>query len=76
MGQGQSSGTQQSILGARLCRVQQRAIIVITSLRCLCLCNQCTYTDNSMDAVNLHLICVSVISGRIQIIAWMQSICI
>ncbi len=34
-GQGRISGTQRSILGARLCRVQQRAIRVITSLRCL-----------------------------------------
>ncbi len=39
-GQGQISGAQRSILGARLCRVQQRAIRVITSVRCLCVCNQ------------------------------------
>ncbi len=38
MGQGQLSGAQRSILGARLCRVQQRAIGVITSLRCLSVC--------------------------------------
>ncbi len=35
-GQGETSDTQQSILGARICRVQQRAIRVITSLRYLC----------------------------------------
>ncbi len=32
-GQGQISGAQRSIIGARLCRVQQRAIRVITSLK-------------------------------------------
>ncbi len=37
-GQGQISGAQRSILGARLCRVQQRAIIVITSQRCSSVC--------------------------------------
>ena len=44
MGQGQISGALRSILGARLCRVQQTAISVITSLR--------AYTDNSMDAID------------------------
>ena len=37
-GQGQMSGVQRSILGARLCQVQQRAIRVITSLRSLSVC--------------------------------------
>ncbi len=37
-GQGQLSGAQRSILGARLCRVQKRAIGVITSLRYLSVC--------------------------------------
>ncbi len=32
---GQISGAQRSIIGARLCRVQQRAMRVITNLRCL-----------------------------------------
>ncbi len=32
-GEGQLFGAQRSILGARLCRVQQRAIGVITSLQ-------------------------------------------
>ena len=35
---GQISGVQRSILGDRLCRVQQRAKIVITSLRVLSVC--------------------------------------
>ncbi len=35
MGQGQISGAQRSILGARLCRMQQRATTTITSLRWL-----------------------------------------
>ncbi len=37
-GQGQFSGAQRSISGARLCRVQLRAIGAITSLRCLSVC--------------------------------------
>ncbi len=37
-GQGKISGAQRSILGAQLCRVQQRAIRVITGLRCLSVC--------------------------------------
>ncbi len=46
MGRGQISGMQRSILGARLCRVQQRALGVITSQGvCLCVCNQGAYTD-------------------------------
>ncbi len=36
--QGQFSGVRQSILGARLCRVQLRAIRAITRLRCLSVC--------------------------------------
>ena len=50
-GEGQISCLQRSILGALLFRVQQRAMGVIPSLRCL-----------------------SVISGRVQIIAQMRSI--
>ena len=44
----------QYLLGARLCRVQQRAMRVVASLRCfcLCICNQEAYTDNSADAVD------------------------
>ncbi len=49
--QGQISGTQQSILGARLCRLQQRAIEVMSSLRCLSVC-QWAYADNCSDAVD------------------------
>ncbi len=52
-GQGQMYGAQRSILGARLCRVQQRASTTITSLRSLS---------------------VSVIRGRLRIVAWMRSI--
>ncbi len=37
-GQGQLSGAQRSISGARLCLVQQRAIGVIISVRCLSVC--------------------------------------
>ncbi len=37
-GQGQLSSVQRSLIGAQLCRVQQRAIEVITSLRCLSVC--------------------------------------
>ncbi len=45
-------------LGARLCRVQQIAIRVITSLMylCLCVCNQGAYTGNSAGAVDRLLI--------------------
>ena len=46
MGQGQ--GAQQSI-GARLCRVQQTAIGVITSL---CVCDKWVCADNRTDAVD------------------------
>ena len=58
IGQGQISGTQQSILGARLCRVQQRAIRVITRIRfkCLCVHNLWAYADNCADAVDRLLI--------------------
>ncbi len=38
IGRGQTSSMQRSILGARLCRVHQRAIRVITSPRCLSAC--------------------------------------
>ncbi len=53
-----NSGTQRSILGARFCQVQQSR--VVTSLRCLCVCNQCqwAYAGNSMDAVNRLLIMI------------------
>ena len=60
-GQGELSGAQRSILGTRLCRVEQRVIItgleqrrVITIPRCLCVCvcNQWAYTDNCADAVD------------------------
>ncbi len=37
-GPSQISSAQQSILGARHCQVQQRAVRVITSLVCLCVC--------------------------------------
>ncbi len=37
-GQGQIFGVQRSIIGAQLCRVQQKEIRVITSLRCLSVC--------------------------------------
>ncbi len=59
-GQGQMSDALRSLLGARLCQVQQRALEVITSQRYLCVCNQGTYTDNSADAVNQLLIFSSV----------------
>ncbi len=55
MGQGQTSGAQRSILGAWLCRVQLRAVRGITSLGCLCVCNQGAYTDNSADSVGRRL---------------------
>ncbi len=51
-GKDQISGAQWSIIGARLCRLQQRAIRVITSLRCLCVCNQWAYADNRANAVD------------------------
>ncbi len=37
---------------SNVCRVQQRPIIVITSLRCLCTYDHGVYTDNCTDAVN------------------------
>ena len=42
-GQGQISGVQRSKLGARLCQVQQRAITVITSRRCLSVISGCIF---------------------------------
>ena len=55
-GQGQIYGAQRSILWARFFRVQPRAIRVITSLRCLYVCNQGVYMGNSADAVDRLLI--------------------
>ena len=48
---------ERSILGARLCRVQQRAIIEKSlPVYGVCLCNQGAYTDISVDAVDRLLI--------------------
>ncbi len=49
MGQGQISCVQQSILGARLCRVQQRPTALITSQ---CVCNPRADADNLADVVD------------------------
>ncbi len=65
IGQGQISGVQRSILDARLCRVQQRAIRVIAILRCLCVSNQWAYADNRADAVDQLLILLESWAGRI-----------
>ncbi len=48
-GQGPISGAQQSILGARLCRVQQKAITVITSSK--------GAKDKMSTHIYLHLLC-------------------
>ena len=52
-----SHGRTVSALGARLCRVQQRAIRVLPVLGvCLCICNQSAYADTHTDAVDRLLI--------------------
>ncbi len=63
IGQGQITGVQRLIFGVRLCQVQHRAIRVITSLRCLYVCN----TDDSTDAVDrlLQTFNLQFINGKI-----------
>ncbi len=55
MGEGHIYSTQWLILGTWLCRVQQRATTLITSLRCLYVCNRWAYADNLVDAVDQFL---------------------
>ncbi len=55
------------LLGAWLCRVEQRAIRAITSLRCVSVCLQSVgelYADNCMDPVDWLLILYGLIPYR------------